>query len=88
MRLKCWFSGCTQCPDTLQCCLRCGVGIYDYEFYQLPCFLVRPFKQAAWWFSQNKFWITHKCNAECGKRMFFSGDNCCSQKCYDNWIPF
>jgi hypothetical protein len=87
MRIRCELFGCLY--DSYCGCVRCGAGLYEYEFLQEPCWALKPFYDAKFWLSTHKWWLAHKCAGEkCWQWMFFTHDHCCSEKCYSSWVPF
>jgi hypothetical protein len=82
-RLICWCFGCASNEHNY--CGRCGAAIYDYGFFQYGRldWIKVPYLLATGW----KHWFSHRCS-ECGNRMFFSWDDCCSEACWQVWIPF
>jgi uncharacterized OB-fold protein len=60
-------------------------ALYDADFVQ------KGKLDFIWWFvwkfSVLRRFVTSRCD-ECGKRMWFTSEPCCSDKCYDTWIPF
>lgn len=85
-RLLCKLWGC-YCSDTHDfSCPRCGAALYDADFVQIGrlewVYRVRDFFRGKYAF------ITRRCDV-CRKRMWFTRHNpCCSEKCYDQWLPF
>lgn len=87
MRIRCKLFGCLY--DSYCGCVRCGAGLYEYEFLQEPCWILKPLADLKWWLSVNKWKILHKCQGEdCLHWLAFTDKNCCSEKCYETWIPF
>ncbi len=86
-RLKCRLLGCATSDECMCACYRCGTDLYDYEFVQAgwlePAFrawrLARRFAQ--------KF--TGRQCAVCSRRFWRRGDDwTCSDKCFEDWLPF
>jgi hypothetical protein len=84
MRIRCVLWGCW--CDRNGGCPKCGSALYDADFIQIG--------RLAWMqrvggrLKQLRGFVNRKCEV-CGKRYWFTGRNpCCSEKCYDEWIPF
>ena len=86
-RIRCRLFGCCcEHAEDWQC-YRCGTWADNSEWlngwlwsvwYKVDLFS----RVSLWW------WLTtHPCET-CGKRMWFSRDHCCGEKCYVGWIPF
>jgi len=85
MRIRCLLWGC-ECAHDYPACLNCGAALYESEFIQIG--------KLSWIWSAyraiREAWgrLNRRCDV-CRKRMWLAGRaNCCSQKCYDEWIPF
>lgn len=86
MRVRCWLLGCA-CARSYPACHYCAADLYEGPFLQegkLQPILV--------------FWADVKCAVrklgpkkcdQCGKK-FVHGydDHLCSEKCFNDWLPF
>jgi hypothetical protein len=82
-RIRCILFGCW-CHRDYPGCGRCGAALYDADFIQIAKldWLIR-----LWWWLR-KLRIIKPC-AVCGKRIWFAGTKaCCSEKCWNDWLPF
>lgn len=85
LRIRCILFGCW--CDENSACPKCGCALYDADFRQIGklnwIYRVRDFLRGVYVFSNRHCEV-------CGKRLGFTrrGPHCCSEKCYDQWIPF
>ena len=86
MRLRCKIFGC-QLEEYGPACGRCGAWLYNWEFVDRDMALLSPWYNFIWWLRGNRDWFYHRC-AVCKEPMFFTKNECCSEECYDDWIPF
>lgn len=82
MRLRCYLFGCE--PHDNPACQRCNAYLYDSWFVHGGW--IEPLFAAGR--RLRRFVVGKRCS-ECGKRMpRGTKDYCCSEKCYETWIPF
>ena len=85
--LSCKIFGCESTNG--YACDRCGCDIYHWDFVQTEGAWLYPYYAVKWWFQTHRRWLGHKCEADqCCTYLFFTDDSCCSDECYQNWIPF
>jgi len=84
MRLRCYLFGCW--CDQNSSCPKCGAALYDADFIQ---------KGKLDWVHRLRFIVAdnvalvHRRCDVCGKRIWFTRwSPCCSEDCYDKYIPF
>jgi hypothetical protein len=85
MRISCVLWGCW--CDENNACPKCGSALYyDADFVQIG--------KLQWLFEVRDFFrgkyslVTRRCDV-CRKRMWWTRhDPCCSDECFDKWIPF
>jgi hypothetical protein len=83
MRIKCKLWGCW-CHEEYPACGRCGAQLYDADFVQIA--KLQRLMTVWEWVKGVRFY--RQC-AVCKKRIWFAGlKACCSQKCWDEWLPF
>jgi len=91
MRLLCKLLGCAT-GDYLNhgsTCVRCGSDIYDYTFVQREGAWLAPWYSLTWFLYSRRRWFFHKCeNENCFHHLVFTDACCCSDKCYEEWVPF
>lgn len=85
MRLRCRFLGCVLAREGY-CCDKCNTDLYD-GFIDRDRSWFAPIYQIQHRWQMKKFYRFHPC-AVCETPMYFTDDHCCSQECYDDWIPF
>jgi hypothetical protein len=67
------------------CCPRCGAELYYSDFVQVG--YLNPFQRALDRIRALPGRVSRPCDT-CRKRMWFTRDACCSEKCYSEWVPF
>ena len=91
MRALCHIFGC-EMEDREGGCRRCGTWIYDWTFIHREMAWLNP------WYKlhlvvrlQQENSSSIRCeneNCQFSKLVFFTQNQCCSDECYSNWIPF
>ena len=84
-RISCYLLGCEIDPGYY--CTHCGAYCEDETggWHDRPCWLVRAWRVAR---EPNLSWLYRRCEV-CHRLIWLSPtEPCCSQKCYDGWIPF
>lgn len=84
MKLRCKAFGCGW--DGHSSCERCGTDLYEGFIPREACWF-RHCYHALWLWRRGKRWRKHECD-HCKAVMFFTEEYCCSDKCYDEWVPF
>jgi hypothetical protein len=87
MRLLCKLFGCKSSDPYYPLCDRCSTDIYHWDFIDQSRAWLGWWYFSTWWLRCNRRRFVHKC-AVCGRWMFFTSRECCSDECYDNWLPF
>lgn len=84
MRIHCYLFGCWCDPNSA--CPKCGAALYDCEFIQVGKLdWVHSVRRL---FAGIRCFVSRRCDV-CGRKYWFTRSGpCCSQKCYDQWIPF
>lgn len=89
MKLLCRIFGCEIHRRHDGCCEECGAHIYDDDFIQQPCWLIRTWR--IWWQWLRCKLVGHKC-CHCGKRYWVpgpgGGELFCSLECDREHVPF
>ena len=89
MRILCKIFGCQSSDPYYPGCDRCGTDIYHWDFVQDRAAWLWPWYSFKWWVRCNQKFFIHRCgNEDCRKLVFFTKNQCCSEECYSNWIPF
>jgi hypothetical protein len=87
MRILCRIFGCASTDRYYPACDRCGTDIYHWNFIDQNRAWLNPWYTLCWWLRCNRDWFYHKCDV-CKKPMAFTKKECCSEECYDLWVPF
>lgn len=87
IKLFCWWFGCEtkNSPD----CFRCNEDLYNGDFIQSGFYYT---KLLPFWHRFKYLFVSQKCDV-CGKKLSFKRkynphENCCSDECFDKWLPF
>ena len=84
MRVRCVLFGCWY--DQNSSCPKCGAALYDADFIQVG--RMDWVHKVRGKLSQIRAFVNRKCNV-CGKRYWFTANEpCCSEECYEDYIPF
>lgn len=86
MNILCKIFGC-ELEEYGPACHRCGTWLYNYGFIAREMAWLYPWYRLTWWLRCNRDWFYRRC-AVCKKRMCFTKNECCSEECYSDWIPF
>ena len=85
-KILCKIFGC-ELEENGPACRRCGTWLYNYGFVDQNMAWLAPWYNLVWRLRCNRDWVCHRC-AVCKETVFFTKNECCSEECYDNWIPF
>ena len=85
-RILCRIFGC-EVEEYGPACRRCGTWLYDYPFIQPEGAWLYPWYRLCWWLRCNRDLFWHRCDV-CKKPMVFTKKDCCSDECYEQWLPF
>jgi hypothetical protein len=86
MRILCKIFGC-KLDQYGPACIRCNTWLYDWGFVHREMAWLNPWYNFIWRLRCNRDWFFHRC-AVCKKPMVFTKKECCSEECYDQWLPF
>jgi hypothetical protein len=80
-RILCRLKGCA--AEETPACARCGFFIYDPDFLPPKRWLRAAFDRAR----RFRRKCLHRCEV-CRSRIWFSDWQCCSENCFEQWLPF
>lgn len=87
-RILCRVWGCIGTPESNGYdCKRCRTNLYEGLWVEPDGSLMRWYYRLIAWWLYRSYYRFHRCEV-CDAALFLTDDYCCSDDCYDNWIPF